>query len=139
MQEMSFLRVRMPLSKVCVGGEDAAFFSAVHKAGGSIDYAPNAMVTEDVAPERLHFYWLLRRRFRSGQTHGMILLANTGATLGARLTNVAMASAKALFCGIVAIGAPLIGQDLHRWLLRGSFHVGVVARLLGKSELKQYG
>ena len=121
------------------GGEDTAFFSAVHRAGGSIDYAAKAVVMEDVAPERLTFVWLLKRYFRSGQTHGMILLANTGSALGSRLNHLVLDSAKTLFCGVMAIGAAIMGRNQHRWLLRGSLHAGVVARLLGKPELKQYG
>ena len=121
------------------GGEDTAFFSAVHKAGGSIDHAAKAIVTEDVAIERLSFSWLLGRYFRAGQTHGMLLLANRGSALGLRLTHLALASAKALFCGVMAAGVAIIGSNPHQQLLRGSLHAGVVARLLGKSELKQYG
>ena len=118
------------------GGEDTAFFFALHRAGRSIDYAPEAIITEEVAPERFHFSWLLKRSFRSGQTHGMILLVETGSS---RLASLAKTLAKASFCGAMALGCLLVGGRARFWALRGTLHLGAAARLLGFHELTQYG
>ena len=115
------------------------FFTAVHRAGGRIDYAPEAVVTEDVAPERLNFPWLARRYFRSGQTHGLILLAVKRRGPISRLGSIALASGKATVCGIVGATCLVTGGRVHFWCLRSILHVGVVCRLLGVSELIQYG
>jgi succinoglycan biosynthesis protein ExoM len=120
------------------GGEDTVFFSDIHKAGGRIDFAPTAIVTEDVAANRLSLWWLVKRTFRSGQTHGLLLLA-TGCALKTRLKQIALAFSKAFFCLLAALGSLLTGGRARCWLLRGTLHVGVVARLLGISELTQYG
>lgn len=121
------------------GGEDTTFFSEVHKAGGFISYAENAVVTEIVAPERLTFMWLAKRFFRSGQTHGAILLADNDKSIYIRLLPLTIACSKALFCGLVAAGSTLANKQARYWALRGILHLGVVARLIGTKELKQYG
>lgn len=121
------------------GGEDTMFFTAVHRAGGRIDYAPEAVVTEDVATERLNFRWLAQRYFRSGQTHGLILLGAKRRGRISRLGSVALAGGKATLCGIVAAACLVTGGRVRFWCLRGIMHAGVVSRLLGVSELIQYG
>lgn len=120
------------------GGEDTIFFAALHKAGGRIDYAPDAVVLENVAPERLNFLWLLKRSFRSGQTHGLMVMKRDGAGFKSRFSNALPAGCKALICGGAALGMALKGRG-QAWLIRGALHLGVVARLLGLSELTQYG
>ena len=121
------------------GGEDTLFFSAVHRAGGRIDYAPDAVVTEDVVSERLNFFWLMRRSFRSGQTHGLLLLVEQEVGWLPRLGNLALAVAKAAFCLVCALGNLLRCDRACYWILRGTMHAGVVARLFGVAELTQYG
>jgi succinoglycan biosynthesis protein ExoM len=121
------------------GGEDTIFFAAVQKAGGQLDYAPDAVVTEDVAAERLNLPWLARRFFRSGQTHGMLLLSDQGQTFKQRLRHFALASAKGVYCLSAAVVCMLSGGPARFWFLRGALHAGVVARLLGLSALIQYG
>jgi len=120
------------------GGEDTAFFTAYHAAGGRIDYAPQAVVTEDVAPQRLSLRWLVKRAFRSGQTHGMLLRAG-GLGIASIAGKLAPALAKAAFCGLMAALSLLSRRRAAFWLIRGSLHAGVVARLLGVMELTQYG
>jgi succinoglycan biosynthesis protein ExoM len=120
------------------GGEDTYFFSRIHQAGGRMDYAPNALVLEDVVPERLSFFWLIKRYFRSGQTHGTILLSDTRSALVPRLYNLIFAFAKSLFCITATIGNLFSSGHARRWFLRGTLHAGVIARLLGRSELSLY-
>jgi len=118
------------------GGEDTAFFAAAHKAGGRIAFAPEALITEPVPSHRLSFAWLLKRSFRSGQTHGGVLMENRPSP---RPIMIALAAAKGLFCVTAAGGCLITGGQNRAWLLRGALHAGVVARLLGLSEVKVYG
>ncbi|HEU0118085.1 MAG TPA: glycosyltransferase family 2 protein [Alphaproteobacteria bacterium] len=119
------------------GGEDTVFFSEAHKAGAKIEYAANAVVTEIVASERAEIKWLIRRSFRSGQTHGYLLLLKAH-PIFTRIKNVPMATAKSFFCFAMSILNIKPERGLY-WLLRGTMHAGVVARLLGVRELQPYG
>ena len=121
------------------GGEDTAFFDAVVKAGGRIAFAPEAIVTEAVTPERAKLFWLLKRRFRSGQTHGLLLLEGRGHGAIARSKNLIKAAGKLLYCFTLALANIVQPDRMRFWLLRGALHAGVVSRLLGKQEIEQYG
>lgn len=46
------------------GGGDSAFFRALHAAGARIVYAPRAVVTETVPPERANLWYRLRLEYR---------------------------------------------------------------------------
>ncbi len=131
------LRFRTELGRT--GGEDTAFFNNVTEAGGHIAFAADAMMTEAVTPERAKFSWLLRRRFRSGQTHGMLMLEKIGSSLLTRSKRIAIAYLKAVFCFAVALGNVLRPVRMRFWLLRGAVHLGVISRLMGKPVLEQYG
>jgi len=120
------------------GGEDTVFFSAIHKAGGKIAYASRAIVTEEVVANRLSLLWLLKRSFRSGQTHGTLLLTNHSDFVS-RAQEITIAATKAAFCYAIAILYVTSPIKWRRWLLRSTLHIGVVVRLLGKSEVIQYG
>ncbi|SDF18581.1 glycosyltransferase [Limimaricola pyoseonensis] len=131
------LRFRHELGRS--GGEDTVFLAEMHRRGGRIAYAPKARVFEVVAPHRARLGWLLRRKFRFGQTHGL-LLRETGAGQGvARLRAVALAAAKS------ALSLVLCGLNFARpvarakWLLRAVFHAGVVSKLTGGREAEPYG
>jgi succinoglycan biosynthesis protein ExoM len=123
---------------IVTGYTSNAFFAAYHAAGGRIDFAPQAVVTEEVAPQRLALGWLMRRAFRSGQTHGQLLRARVGGPARI-LFHVILASAKAFFCGVMALLSMVSRRWTASWLIRGSLHAGVVARMLGVAELVQYG
>ena len=129
--EFSGLRFRIELGKS--GGEDTAFFSEAVRKGARIAYAPDAIVIEDVTPERARFSWLLKRRFRAGQTHATLLMEEPQAS---RLKNFIKAAAKAGFC--FCLGLVLI-FSIRQWTLRGALHVGVMAGLIGHSTIEQYG
>ena len=118
------------------GGEDTVFFSAVHRAGGTIDYAAKALVTEAVAVDRANLSWLLRRRFRFGQTHGLLLMEDGKAGVVRRLKNIGMASAKAGVCFVAACLNIARAERRRYWILRGTMHSGVVFRLGGKLRSK---
>lgn len=121
------------------GGEDTMFFGEVHRAGGRIEYAPEAVLIEDVVVPRLNFSWLMRRHFRTGQTHGLVLLARPGKGSVPRLRNLALAAAKVTYCGMAAAGSLALGGRARFWCLRGIMHAGVVARLLGIAGFFQHG
>ncbi|HVI52554.1 MAG TPA: glycosyltransferase family 2 protein [Candidatus Sulfotelmatobacter sp.] len=119
------------------GGEDTKFFSDIHRAGGLLDFVPEAFVEEIAVPERNSFRWLFRRRFRYGQTHGRLLAAAD--TPAARWLAFGIAASKVLYC--------LADSGLHlrsavgwrKSFLRGALHLGAMSRLLGMRELVLYG
>jgi succinoglycan biosynthesis protein ExoM len=120
------------------GGEDTEFFHRVAQAGGTIVFAPHAVVEEPVEPARARLPWLLRRRFRSGQTHGELLLsASPPAVDKARQAAIAGAKMTTCFAAAVATGPGSV-KSLS-WFLRGILHAGVVARLVGRQGITLYG
>ena len=131
------LRFRHELGKT--GGEDTLFFTAIHKAGGKIDYAPDALITEIAPKSRTNFMWLFKRRFRSGQTHGVLLLESNTDGLYGHIRNILLATAKIAYCDIAALMNIARHDRMRYWLLRGALHAGVVLRLFGKAEIVQYG
>lgn len=120
------------------GGEDTEFFDRLKSRGARFAYAPDAVVTERVPKERTRLSWLLRRRYRFGQTHGRLIGRRATGPVS-RLGAIGLASSKVAVC--VAGAAINIARPSQRayWLLRAALHGGVVSRLLGHSEIVQYG
>jgi succinoglycan biosynthesis protein ExoM len=119
------------------GGEDTEFFDHVHQAGGRIAFAPEAVVYEPVPENRAELGWLVKRRFRFGQTHGRLVRQRTAGFK--RLANIGLASAKSLYC-FAAAGLLVFRPIPHyRYALRGIMHAGVVVGLAGVREIEQYG
>lgn len=116
------------------GGEDTVFFHQLSQAGALLAFCSDAVVTEHVPPSRASLGWLLRRNFRSGQTHGRLLqsLGKTAASAAA------IAGMKAMYCGLGAI-ATTSGVARRRALHRGVLHLGVIAYMLGRKEGEIYG
>lgn len=130
-------RFRLELGQT--GGEDSMFFKEAYLAGAKIEYAPRAFVTEVIPHERATFSWLAQRRFREGQTHGMMIQEVESRNPFTAIKNIALAAAKSGFSFLVA---PFFLPWRHRmnfWLFRGAMHAGVVAHLVGKNTLVQYG
>ncbi|MDE2337475.1 MAG: glycosyltransferase family 2 protein, partial [Alphaproteobacteria bacterium] len=111
------LRFREDLGRC--GGEDTAYFQALVAAGGRIVFAEGALVTENVPEERERFLWLLRRRFRFGQTHGLLLL-EAAPDASMRVKNAALAAAKAAFCLSLSLLNFSRGRAVRFWTLRGA-------------------
>lgn len=128
---------RFDLALGKTGGEDTDFFTRAHDAGGVISYAADALVEEPVPETRASMGWLVRRRFRSGQTHGRLLCRNQAP--GARTRNLATALAKTAFCAGAGAAFGFSPRRRNAYALRGIMHVGVVAALLGAREIRQYG
>jgi succinoglycan biosynthesis protein ExoM len=120
------------------GGEDTAYFAGLSGAGGRIAYAERALLSEPVPESRETFGWLLRRRYRSGQTHGRLLRESGIGALRVAM-EIARALGKAAAC--FAVAAPLLPSAVEgrRWILRGTLHVGVAAALAGSADLELYG
>jgi succinoglycan biosynthesis protein ExoM len=119
-----------------IGGEDTIFFYDLYRLGARLKYAADALVMEDVEPHRQNLRWILRRRYRAGQTHAHLI---DRFHPDQALANLAMASAKALYSLVVAIvTAPTLSVST-RYLARAVFHAGVVQFSLRKRFYAEYG
>jgi succinoglycan biosynthesis protein ExoM len=118
------------------GGEDDDFFYRLTDSGGTIGFAPGALAYEPVPAERSTLGWLMRRGFRTGQTHGARLNARHRGP--PRALQMGLAAAKGMACLAAAAGGVASTGRRNRWLVRGSLHAGVVARLAGMHELQLY-
>ncbi len=127
---------RFNLSLGRTGGEDTEYFSQLHADGGRIAYAEDALVLEPVPEERARLQWLVKRRFRSGQTHGRLLDSQP---TGRRPLQIGLAAAKAAYC-FASVGAFVaVEHRRNRQALRGIMHVGAISGLLGVREISLYG
>ncbi|HAX91284.1 MAG TPA: glycosyl transferase family A [Rhodospirillaceae bacterium] len=131
------LRFRLDLGQT--GGEDTAFFAVAVRAGARLGFAAGAIVTEQVTAARARFRWLISRKFRSGQTHGRLLLEAHGSGLKVRIKHSLLAAAKAIFCFAACVPKVYRPDRLAFWALRGAMHVGTLSCLLGKREIALYG
>lgn len=130
-------RLRFDLDRGRTGGEDSAFFAAFLKGGGRIGFAEGAVVHETVPADRAQMGWLLRRRYRMGQTHASLIAGDRG-PLG-RLSAAGLAGAKAAACtGLALLGAARPDRR-NRQMMRAALHVGAVARLIGARHIELYG
>ena len=116
------------------GGEDTVFFHRMRANGASLDYAPDALVTEIVPAPRARLEWLVRRSFRTGQTHARILKAQGRSRLGQAM----IASGKVSYCAAQTALGVFSTERRNRALVRGALHCGVVATLLGFADLQLY-
>ena len=114
------------------GGEDTAFFYRLTALGGTIAYAPDALVEEPVPPERATMAWLVRRRLRFGQTHGML-------HAGSRARALAIVAAKVGYCGVLTALTAFSPVLRRRNWLRAVLHVGVAGGILGLRQAAHYG
>jgi succinoglycan biosynthesis protein ExoM len=127
-----FQTLRFDLALGRSGGEDTAFFYQLTSLGGCIDFAPEALVKEPVPAERASMDWLVRRRLRFGQTHGMLLA-------GSRAKALALVGAKIGFCGAMAALTVLSPIKRRRNWLRAVLHFGVAGGILGVRQAAHYG
>lgn len=131
------LGLRFDLALGRSGGEDDDFFYRLTDAGGTIGYAAAATAYEPVPLERSSLRWLLRRSFRTGQTHAIRLSRRHSQPR--RTFQILVAGGKGLVCLAAAAGGGLTSAGRrNRWLVRGALHLGVVARLAGVGVLQLY-
>jgi succinoglycan biosynthesis protein ExoM len=121
------------------GGEDTFYLNDMFTLGGKISYAQYALVFETVPYQRTSLKWLIKRRFRSGQTHGMLLVRDINKNSFLKMKHIALASIKSIFCILMSIIFVAYKVKSISWLLRGVFHCGVVMKLFGQKVLVQYG
>jgi succinoglycan biosynthesis protein ExoM len=119
------------------GGEDTAFFRALMAAGHQVGYAPDATARETVPEDRATLRWLLRRRYRMGQTHASLIASGRGWPSRAAATVVAAVKA-ALCLGMTGLRV-LSPLPRNRALMRAALHVGAVAELIGLDRVEIYG
>ncbi len=115
------------------GGEDTLFFLEAHLFGARFGYAPQAIVTEATSPARATLTWLLRRRFRAGQIHYLVLRRTRR-----RRTGVPLALVKAVILGTATAGLCWNRVRATRSLLRAVLQIGVVASALGVRPYREY-
>jgi succinoglycan biosynthesis protein ExoM len=129
--------LRFDPSRGRTGGEDTAFFRALKKAGGAIAAASDAVVHETVPVERAALRWLLRRRYRMGQTHASLIIEGRG--LSARIAALGLAAAKVGACfGLAGLRSfDPVRRNLA--LMRGALHLGAAAELIGLDRVEIYG
>ncbi len=119
------------------GGEDTDYFAKVTEQGGYITFAEEALLKEPVPAKRANLSWLIKRRYRSGQTHGRILRSRTS-SIG-RIKELILAGSKAVFC-LAACGATIFSPPRQTgFLLRATLHCGAISGILGAREIQQYG
>lgn len=127
--------LRFELALGQVGGEDTMLFYQCHLAGACFAYAPQAVVFEDTPATRATLSWLLKRRYRSGQVHFMILQLQGRA----RMLSLASGLAKAFYSFANAVVRFPHPVKRAACLLRGAMHIGVVAAAIGASPYLEYG
>lgn len=132
-----FHKARFDLRLGQTGGEDTLFFHQIWAAGGRFAFAPDAPAHEVVPPDRASLRWLLRRRYRMGQTHGQQLAQ--GRTLLARVAPAAKAGAKAAACLCLALATVQRRNRAAHHLMRAALHLGVVSYMGGGRLIKPYG
>jgi len=118
-------RLRFARAHGRAGGEDTVFFFEAMQAGARFGYAPSAVVNELTPPSRVSLRWLLARRFRSGQTHHIIMRRE-----GRRIAGTLSAGPKLAWSLVAAISARRRANAV-RQLLRGALHAGVIAAAIG--------
>jgi succinoglycan biosynthesis protein ExoM len=116
------------------GGEDTFFFHQLCSLGVRCAFAEGALVHESVPPHRGRLRWLLKRSFRSGQTHARVLQT----TPAWRPKLIATAAAKCGYCIMaMALRAPS-PVKWRRMAVRAALHAGVICRIIGLDDLKIY-
>jgi succinoglycan biosynthesis protein ExoM len=126
-------RLRFAKALGRTGGEDTLLFFEAMQAGAKFGYAPSAVVSEFTDPSRVTLRWLLARRFRSGQTHH-IIMRREGSLLAGTLS-AAPKLAWSLAAAVISAGRRV---NAVRHLLRGGLHAGVIAAAIGIAPYEEY-
>ncbi|MDP3174775.1 MAG: glycosyltransferase family A protein [Phenylobacterium sp.] len=118
-----------------VGGEDTLFFHALMRGGATFAFAPDALVFEPVSPARASLGWILKRKYRAGQTHAHLIRTSQPGQIG-KVAVLAAAKSGYSLLGAVAC-APMPTRAIQN-LTRAVFHAGVVAYSLGGRFYAEY-
>jgi succinoglycan biosynthesis protein ExoM len=113
------------------GGSDALFFTRCQRAGATIVWADDAVVEEQVSPQRARLPWMLRRAFREGNAALFCERAQPPQTRQ-RLRQVARAGARLTIGVCGGVVAPLRGRAaMVRSLRHLAYGAGTMAALVG--------
>lgn len=118
------------------GGEDVDFFFRLSRAGVVMESADRAVVREGVAPDRLSFAWLMRRRHRVGALYGHCAAPENAAR---RIGIMARSAIKAGYCGLRGLLAAANRTRSSFWFIRSAFHAGVVSGCFRQPRNAAYG
>ncbi|MEL6121447.1 MAG: glycosyltransferase family 2 protein [Pseudomonadota bacterium] len=125
---------RFALERGRSGGEDTEFFFRLRALGARYAIADNAIVHEEVPAARQDLNWLLKRRFRIGQSYSAVATEP-----GALAKLLVVAALKTAYCHLQALAAwPWMTRRAF-WLLRGRMHAGVCAGCLRFRQRDLYG
>lgn len=120
------------------GGEDTAFFAALHSAGGRLVVTDDAAVFEEAPVERLTLAYLRRRAVRSGQSWARISL---GEQCGIKDRVVFGLDALAKMAAAFAIGAAALPLDRAialRFAIKGWSNFGKLRDIAGQAMTPIY-
>jgi succinoglycan biosynthesis protein ExoM len=135
--DLNFINnLRFDLAYGKSGGEDTDFFDKLFRSGAKLSYEPNAEAIEPVSDHRLKISWLIKRQFRTGQSHAQISIDSLN--MLNRISYYLTSFSKFIVCfftGFIFILNPI---KCSFWIMRGFFHLGVNLRLLGVKQIENY-
>jgi succinoglycan biosynthesis protein ExoM len=118
------------------GGEDTMFFHGMYRKGGVLKYAPNAVIYERVIPSRANVRWVVRRRYRAGQTRALV--SHKFDRVDYRRLSWT-APLKVVACAIMSAVTLANRPRAMWWLMRGIFHCGTISYAIGAGVHDEYG
>ena len=111
------------------------FFRRMFQLGGRLHYAKEAVVYEDVPVQRLNAAWLIRRKYRIGQTHAMMIQKFESV----KYEWLAPTSVVKVLCCLAVSAATMVYPPYGMWwFMRGVFHLGVASYRLGGAVVEEY-
>ncbi|NVO23002.1 glycosyltransferase [Donghicola mangrovi] len=116
------------------GGEDTEFFYKIRKQGAIFAVAKHSIAYETVTSERLTMNWLIKRRFRIGQSY-----AFSTSDGNSKLRLFVSAIFKTSFCFFVSLCCVYDFNKFAFWLLRAVMHSGVCCACIGMRSPLLYG
>lgn len=127
------LRFREELGKT--GGEDTIFFRQMSEKGGKIVYCPQALVLEPVPDSRASMDWVKTRKFRAGQTHGLLCREFDQAAY----RRLPISAGCKLFASVIMSVVTLPGTNKSRhWWARAHLHAGALKYRIRPSIIEEY-
>ncbi|SDR54565.1 succinoglycan biosynthesis protein ExoM [Rhizobiales bacterium GAS191] len=136
--DMGFVRragLRFDLALGRSGGEDTMFFHSMFRKGGTLKYAREATVYEEVVASRSNLTWIARRRFRAGQVYAKTFHQLDSASYRRASWTAPL---KIAACGVMSAATAFRPNRAMWWLMRGTFHIGILTYAMGMSIYQEY-
>lgn len=135
------LGMSFDLKHNATGGEDTLFFKAFIDSGNRIAYAPDAVILESFAPNRMKAKWLMLKWYRTGSLEAQLGPYPAHSTQG-RLRNFAKGVTRVVAGGgLTAVSAVLQGWHNPRATVLSCYTMcrgaGLIANVFGK-DYKAY-